>query len=244
MTGPVAALPMYDWPEVRGATDAFWAALRDALRGRGIAAPDALSRDRPYGAAWTDPGLVLGQTCSLPYRTRLHGAVTLIGAIDFALAGCPPGFYRSALVAAADDPREGVGAYLGARFAFNATDSQSGWGALTEALGPLDPAQGLETGAHRASIAAVAEGRAEIAAIDAVSWRLAEAWEPAAVRVRVVGLTRPTPGLPLITAAGRDPAPFAAAVEAAIAALDPVPRAALGLRGFVPLVPEDYLHTA
>ena len=38
-------LPMYDWPELRDATDGLWAALRDALRAEGVAAPEALSRD-------------------------------------------------------------------------------------------------------------------------------------------------------------------------------------------------------
>ena len=32
MTAALAALPMYDWPELTGATDGLWAALRDALR--------------------------------------------------------------------------------------------------------------------------------------------------------------------------------------------------------------------
>jgi hypothetical protein len=32
----IAALPMYDWPEVRPETDAEWAAIRDRLRKEGI----------------------------------------------------------------------------------------------------------------------------------------------------------------------------------------------------------------
>ena len=39
----IAALPMYDWPEVRGETDALWVKIRDALQARGIAAPDRKS---------------------------------------------------------------------------------------------------------------------------------------------------------------------------------------------------------
>jgi hypothetical protein len=238
VTAPVASLPMHDWPEVRAATDALWAALRDALRARGLPAPDALSRGDPR---WTDPGLALSQTCGLPFRLGLHARVTLVGAPDYGLAGCPPGQYRSAIVARADDPRAGAAAFARARFAYNAADSQSGWAALVAALGPRAPADGLRTGAHRASVVAVAEGRADVAAIDAVSWRLAEAWEPAARRLRVLAWTRPTPGLPFITAAGRDPAPYAAAAAAGIAALDPASRAALGLESFVRVGPAAYL---
>lgn len=241
MTAPVASLPMYDWPEARAATDAFWARLRDALRTRGIAAPDALARDAPH---WTDPGLALSQTCGMPFRLGLHADVTLVGAPDYGLDGCPPGHYRSAIVARADDARRGPGDFARARFAFNATDSQSGWAALQAALGPLDPADGLRTGAHRASVAAVAAGLADVAAIDAVAWRFALAWEPAARALRVVGWTAPTPGLPMIAARGRDPAQAADAVEEAVRTLDEASRAALGLRGFVRFAPRDYLGAA
>jgi len=235
---PVAALPMYDWPEVRAATDALWAALREALRARGLPAPEALSRD---GLHWEDPDLAFGHTCALPFRQGLHARTTLIGAPDYGLEGCPPGYYRSALVARAEDARAGVAAFRAARFAYNDTGSQSGWGALVEALGPLDPAAGLATGAHRDSVRAVAAGRADIAAIDAVSWRLAQDWEPAASRLRVVGWTRPTPGTPFVTAGARDPAPYRAAAAEGIAALDAASREALGLRGFVAAEAADYL---
>lgn len=241
MSAPIASLPMYDWPEVAAATDALWACLLDAMRARGLAAPGTLARD---GAHWRDPELALGQTCALPYIQDLHRIVTLVGAVDYGLDGCPPGFYRSALVVRADDARAAPAEFATARFAFNGADSQSGWGALRAALGPRAPGDGLETGAHRASIRAVATGDADIAAIDAVSWRLALAWEPAAARLRVIGWTEPTPGLPLITAGGRDPAPYAAAVAEGVAALDPASRAALGIRGFVAHAPAVYLAVA
>lgn len=44
MSGFIAALPMYDWPETRGAVDEEWSALRDRLRGQGIDAPETLVR--------------------------------------------------------------------------------------------------------------------------------------------------------------------------------------------------------
>ena len=106
MTGGLAALPMYDWAEVRPATDRFWAAVRDGLRRRGVAAPEALSRDVGLMEVWTDPALVLGQTCGLPLVRELRGRVALVGAADYGLEGCRPGWYRSAVVVRADDPRE------------------------------------------------------------------------------------------------------------------------------------------
>ncbi len=42
--GPVAALSMYDWPEVRSEVDAQWEKLRDELRSLGVEAPERLAR--------------------------------------------------------------------------------------------------------------------------------------------------------------------------------------------------------
>ncbi len=230
---PVASLPMYDWPEVRPDTDRLWDCLREALAEERIAAPEILSRDGPH---WEDPGLVLSQTCGMPYRLGLHARVTLIGTPDYGLEGCAPGFYRSALVVRAEDPRRSAAAFAGARFAFNSATSQSGWAAL----GPLSTGRGLETGAHRASVRAVARGAADIAAIDAVTWRLALAHEPAARRLRVLDWTPPTPGLPMITARTQAPEPVVRAVAAGIAALGDASRATLGLVRLATLREADY----
>jgi len=126
--------------------------------------------------------------------------------------------------------------------AVNNPRSQSGYAALYDAFAGVALGPALETGAHRASIRAVAAGRADVAAIDAVAWRLAELFEPAALRVQVLGLTRPTPGLPMITALGRDPHRFGGIIARAIECLAPPVRSALGLAGFVRLAPQDYLR--
>jgi ABC-type phosphate/phosphonate transport system substrate-binding protein len=99
----------------------------------------------------------------------------------------------------------------------------------------------LRTGAHAASIAAVAEGRADLAAIDAQTWRLACRHGSGPAGLRELARTSPVPGLPLIAAAGRDPAPLAEAVESAIAAITPDDRAALGLAGLARIPAEAYL---
>ena len=89
--GAVAALPMYDWPEVTDATDALWAAIRDAAaRARASPRPRRSPATRAV-AGWTDPGLVLGQTCGLPFVRTLAGRVAVVGALDYGLPGCPPG---------------------------------------------------------------------------------------------------------------------------------------------------------
>ena len=239
-----ASLPMYDRAEAQAANDRLWAGVRDRLRAGGIAAPDVLERGVwPMWGRWSDPDLVLSQTCGLPYRARLHGVVTLVASPDFGLEGCAPGFYRSVLVARADDARRDPAEFAGAALAFNDGLSQSGWGAVWEYARDrgiaLRPA--LETGGHRASALAVAEGRADWASIDAQTWAMILRWDPWVAGLRVIGATRPTPALPYITAAGRDPGPLRDALAAAIAAMDAADRAILSLRGIAVIPAEAYL---
>lgn len=239
----IAALGMYDRPETAGANDRLWAGIRDRLRSAGLAAPDSLTRgEGAYWPAWQSPDLLLAQTCGFPFRARLHGHVTLVGTPDYGLPDCPPGYYSSVLIARADDPRL-LPDLAAARFAFNDGLSQSGWAAPQNhvaAMG-LRFRPTVETGAHRASAAAVAEGRADIAAVDAVTWALMRRWDPVVAGLREVARTAPTPGLPLITAAGRDPAPLAAAVAGAIGDLSSDDRDTLHLRGLAHIPAARYL---
>ena len=232
-----ASLPMYDRPELRPATDAFWALTRDALRPQGIDAPEALSRDAasPWDL-WTSPDLLLSQTCGLPLRARLHDRVQLVCTPDFGLPHCPFGHYTSVLVTRRDLADAPLARLL-TRPAANEALSQSGWGALCAhaARHGLTPRRPVLTGGHAASARAVLAGRADIAAIDAQTWRFLLRHEPDLAALHEYARTEPTPALPLITAKGRDPAPILAALEDALAALPEHHRAALCLKGFARL---------
>ena len=236
----IAMLGMYDMPATRAANDRFWQAIRVRL-GHG---PDRLSRNRDVWEVWQSGDLLLAQTCGMPYRTRLAGKVNLIGTPDYGLPGCAPGHYRSVLVARADAPGDTPADFAQGTFAYNDPLSQSGWGApmLHFAETGVRFNALLQTGSHAASALAVADGRAAMAAIDAQTWAL---WQDhgdvAAARLRVIGATAPTPGLPLITAASRDPAPIAAAIRAAIADLAASDRATLRLAGLVDIPGSAYL---
>lgn len=239
----IASLGMYDRAETAAANDRLWAAIRDGLRARGVAAPEALTRgEAAYWPAWEDPALVLSQTCGFPYRALLHGRVDLVGTPDFGNAGCPPGYYRSVLIARADDPRADLAGFDGARLAYNDGMSQSGWAAPINhaAAKGIRLLSGPETGSHRASFQAVAEGRADLAAIDALTWALISEFEDVS-GVKVVGATDPTPALPYITARGRDAAAIHDAIATAIERLSAADRAALRLRGLVTIPAADYL---
>lgn len=206
----LACLPMYDWPERWADTDALWARLRDALRHEGFEAPEALTRTDDLEYAWLSPDLLLGETCSYPLETVLRGRVRYVATPIRDAPGCGAGTYRSVIIAPGDGedmpPPTVPGPVLPSRpiatLAANAPDSMSGYVALERDLaqaGRAVPGHVLWTGAHRASIRAVAEGKADCAAIDCVTWRIAKDHEPAAQQVHVVGWTAERPGLPLIT---------------------------------------------
>lgn len=239
----IASLPMYDRPETAGANDRFWRAIAAALRDRGIDAPAALDRKRDLWETWLSPDLLLSQTCGFPYRARLHGKVALVATPVLDLPGAPPGHYYSVLVARRGDPRRDLSDFDGATLAYNDPLSQSGWAAPAAHARAAGIAFGrvLETGAHRASARAVAEGRADIAAIDALTWRTIRRWDDFARDLAEIGRTAPTPALPWITAIGHDPAPIAAAIGEAIARLSPVDRDTLGIEGALRIGPEAYL---
>lgn len=224
---------MYDWPEVAEATDALWAALRDSLRLAGFDPPETLTRADDPKVLWRDPDLLLGQTCGLPFALGMCGDADLVATPCHAAKGCNGPLYRSALIVRRDDPAETLAELEGRRSAINARHSYSGYAAfgaaIARAFGSHPPFSGIvATGGHRASVAAVAEGRADIAAIDCISWALAERHDRHhTIGLRILGWTDPAPGLPLITAGGRSETERAALRDAVLSvygdpSLDPI----------------------
>ena len=233
-----ASLPMYDRPENRAAHDALWYHIRATL-GYG---PDTLDRATPYDEGWGRSDLLLGQICNLPYRTQFIDKVTPIACADYGLEDTPAGYYHSVFVVRAQDADRGLAPATLGRFAYNDAMSQSGWGSPLAAVAAkgLKFHTTLRTGAHVDSMKAVAEGRADLACIDAVTWRMLGAWEPQARDLRVIGRTRATPSMTFITAKDTDPAPLCDAIRAAILALAPEHQSTLGLRGIKELAPSAY----
>lgn len=240
MTGPLAHLAMYDLAEVRGAAQALWAAIAERL---GPDAPGALSWPADIEVACRSPELVLGQTCGLPLVTALDGAVRVVGAFTYGEgASDAAAHYESALVAR---ERRALAAFAGGTAAVNAWGSLSGWASLGASL-PSEPEPFFGrvevTGAHVASVAAVVEGRADLASIDAVTLALLRRHRPAAVAgLRVVGRGPRVPCLPLVTSRTADVDALRHALGGAVR--DPATtgaRRALLIESFVPLDAADY----
>jgi ABC-type phosphate/phosphonate transport system substrate-binding protein len=239
----IASLMMYLRPELAEAHARYWALIRAGLVARGISAPEHLSNATEEFAVWNAPDLTLSQTCGMPYRLWLHERVTLVGTPDFGVQGCPPGYYNSVFVVRRNDPRETIADFRRARFAYNQSFSQSGYSAPYAHC----MAQGFwfenrsQSHGHRASAQAIAEGSAEIAALDAVSWRLIQRYDAFAADLRELARTTPTPGLPYIAGATADRAATFEAISEAIAGLLPEDAEALGIRGLVAIPKAAYL---
>jgi ABC-type phosphate/phosphonate transport system substrate-binding protein len=203
----IAALPMYDLPELREATDAFWGGIAARLAARGVAdVPAGLTRGVDLPALWTDPRLLLGQTCGYPLVTSLRGKVALVATPCYAAEGCDGPNGRSAIVVRATDRAIVLADLQGRVCAVNTPDSNSGMNLLRAAIAPLAGGKPFfarikMTGAHTESVRAVAEGEADIAAIDCVTWALLKRHRSMLVaKLRVLAWTKATPWLPFIGA--------------------------------------------
>lgn len=203
----LASLPMYDWAEARRDNDMIWTAVADTLAAEGVDRPDELIHTEPGDDHWLDPRLLLSQTCGYPYATRLRGKVTLVATPVYDAPGCNGATYSSAVVVRRDEGTHDLHGTRRLRFAFNSRDSLSGYRCLTPTIGEPGGffAGLLESGGHRMSAQWVAEGRADIAAIDCVCWHMLQRVETSVTdQLKVLQWTKPLPALPFISRAGLD----------------------------------------
>ncbi|WP_206952478.1 phosphate/phosphite/phosphonate ABC transporter substrate-binding protein [Trinickia acidisoli] len=255
MTHWIAALPMYNVTPGHGR---LWRALlNDTLAAFARAGgPEHVALlDKPHGPLmplWRRDDLLLSQTCGFPYRMLgLREAVHLVATPIFDAEGCDGPRYRSALVVSAAAWKRGATTLadcFGLRAACNSGDSHSGMNALRHAVAPLARdgrffASVRWTGAHSASLRALIETRADVAAIDCVTLALLRDGSPELLRgARVIGMTASAPGLPFIASRTLDEAHMPVlrdALDQALAA-DAGRAHALRLRGFARLPAEDY----
>ena len=198
---PIAALPMYDWPELTSAHDVFWQKLAERFRSHGIAAPEFLTHDTDDQSHWLKPHLLLGQTCGYPFATALREKVTYVATPIYDVEGCSGPYYSSAILVRKNSPLT-TDKLAGSRFAFNSKTSLSGYRAIKALIGEPDEffSTLLKTGSHRHSARQVATGNADVAALDAVCWHFLQKLEPTTAQaLKVIGWSDQQPALPLIT---------------------------------------------
>jgi len=248
----IATLPMYDFPEIAAATDALWRLIARRLREAGVdRVPETLVRSSDLSALWQDEDLLLGQTCGYPLMKMLGQRVKLIATPIYAAEGCAGAWHRSAVIVRRECGFQNLADLRGRVCALNSRDSNTGMNLLRAAIAPLSGGRPffknvLVTGNHAASLAAVAGGEAEVAAVDCVSFALISRLRPESVAgLCRLAWTEPTPGLPLVTSSRTD----ARTIKKLHAALDAVScdlaagslRTTLLLGGFQ-VLPDDAYH--
>jgi ABC-type phosphate/phosphonate transport system substrate-binding protein len=241
---------MYDFPWIAAANDALWASIATRLGEAGVRTPTALTRGGHLATLWRNPGLIFGQTCGYPYVTALKETVRLIAAPEYSFPGCEGASHRSFIIRRPDDPRRALGEFRGSVGALNANDSNTGMNLFRATISPFALrapffSSVVGTGSHEASVIAVAEGDADLASIDCVSFALLERGRPELVkRVAIVANTPLSPCLPFIASASLPTSTIKAVREALFTALaDPdlaEVRAALGFKGARIVAPAHY----
>lgn len=218
------AFPMYNVSErVRAGYEAWFDALLDELRAGGFIDDVELVRDPVLPELFMRADLLLGQTCGYPYLTRLRGHLRLVATPAYVFPGCETSDYASAIVVHADSGIATLAQARGRIAAVNEFDSNSGMNALRHAVAPLARDGRFfgalrHSGSHRASLAMVRLGEADLAAIDCVTLGYLRRERPHEVDgVSVLGYTAPSPGLPLV-AGNAVPQPLHRQLQAALLA--------------------------
>lgn len=195
-----AELPMYVAPvEVRQASEQW---LRQVCRILDV------EREHPewpgLDSLWLAPQLLLAQACGYPLMTRLRGRVKLIGRPAYELPYATAGNHRSLLLARADDGRVSLADYRGSRAVINDDTSNTGMNLLRQRVlafrsGDRFFATVGRSGGHQHSLRWLREGRADLAAVDCVTFAYLSRFAVQEVLgLKVVALSAESPCLPYI----------------------------------------------
>ena len=202
----LAFLPMAALPELQPAKQAFWSALAAQMIRAGVeGVPDGLSLSDDLQGTWRNPDLLFSQTCGYPLVLGLDQYVQLVATPVYTARGCSGANYSSAIVVRHDDDATALAELRGRRCAYNNEDSQSGYNILRWEIAKIAQsatffADVIETGGHLLSVCAVAEGEADVAAIDCVALASIIEHRPRlASQVRVLSFTAASPTLPFVT---------------------------------------------
>lgn len=204
----IASFPWYPFDEIKEQYDIFWGLLRDALLEKKIDAPEKLSPPENFRIHWASSrDLLLSQCCGYHIATKAQ-QLEVIGAPDFMLDNLSPGEYRSIIITRKSQKGNALEDFLGCRAAFNEDQSFSGHTALLRAL-PLNLVQPnvfkMEpSDSHQLSMQAVADGKADVAAIDEISFRLITNERPdLKKKLRIISYTENVAAPPYVTSSNR-----------------------------------------
>lgn len=225
-----ASLPMYNLPGMRAANAALWSALADRLRATGLSEPPgALLFERPPVPDGIGPEVLFTQTCGYPLQTLYRGQYRLLARPWCEAAGCAGSTHSAFILAPRALGAHGLEDLRGARFALNSLHSNSGMNLPRRLIAEIAGARPffsrvVETGGHGASIRLLAQGGADCASIDCLTYAFYQDHEPDLVAgLDILARTPPSPSIPFVTSVVT-PEPVVTALREALLALPDDPR--------------------
>ena len=177
-TDSPAALPWYRFPETQPILDAIWKDVASELRAAGVEhPPEFLDHTTPHKDLLGKASLTLSQCCGPDLFEdyaidMVPFAAPVISAYDVA-----PGYYFSYIVTGKSGVTGKSAEFNSPRVVINSRTSHSGCTAVKlwlDACG-IEEYTVYESGSHSNSVRELQAGRANIAAIDALSWRFLDA---------------------------------------------------------------------
>jgi len=201
-----ASLPMYDFPEVRAATDAWWAGVHKHMQRAGVSdAPADLLHDLPVKSLWQHKELFLSQCCGFDVVYGFKHSLDVLLITDWAVEGCHDGYYSSWIVVHEDSPYQHISELYNSEAVINGRESHSGMQGLLAMIQPFSKdgfffRKITESGAHADSLVAIQGKAADIAAIDCVTYQLLKTHRPSAIHgTKIIGQTDAAPAHPYVT---------------------------------------------
>ena len=206
---PTASLPMYDFPDVRKATDAWWAGLARHLSKACIPdVPPSLLRRDDLIDQWKDPALLLSQTCGYLMTHQLRADVQPVATPHYTTPGCVGPSYASVILTRDGHPGRKIADFRGSVAVYSRAYSHAGYNAFRGLVAPLAGreaffAKVIASGSHLDSIATVARGAGDLATVDCVIHAFVTRWRPELLAgTRVLGFTPRAPAAPYIAPIG------------------------------------------
>ena len=179
-TDSPAALPWYRFPETQPILDSIWKDVVSELRVAGVEhAPEFLDHTTAHRAFLSKPSLVLSQCCGPDLFQDDAVNMVPFAAPVISAYQVEPGYYFSHIVTGKSGVTSQSGVtgesaeHICPRVVINSRTSHSGCTAVKlwlDAHG-IEEYTIYESGSHHNSVRELQAGRADIAAIDALSWR-------------------------------------------------------------------------
>jgi len=202
-----AQLNWYLFEQTAPVFSSFWEYIRQHLAKYGIeAAADLWDPAHTALSLSRQNSLLLGQMCSLTFSACQPEMPFYIGSYILDDTEVWPGYYRSVIIVSDKQKMRRLGDDVPQTLcaAISEPDSFSGRFALYQALQnsftPCNFAKTLYTGTHLDTLLAVASGKADIGAIDCLTWHILQNLLPEQVaQIHIAGYSPQMPGPPLVT---------------------------------------------